>query len=181
MVLGPEILLKLVNDKNIRLVENLSLRELKKPEGAGFDLRLGQVHKIAGDAYMGIRTRRTANYETVAKYEKGKRRFFTFRPGEQFLVTTIERVNLPKDLTANMWMRSTLYRSGMILSGGNVAPGYKGELSFTFFNSGEIPVKIALGARVVHILFYQVMGGGNLYEGQWQGGRVVAASKERQI
>ncbi len=181
MILGPEILLQLVKDPDVHLVENLSPRELRKPEGAGFDLRLGQVHKISGEAYLGINTRKTADYKTIARYEKGKRRIFRFNPREQYLVTTVEKVNLPVDLTANMWMRSTLYRSGMILSGGNIAPGYKGELSFTFFNSGEVPIKVALGARVVHIMFFQVSGGGNLYEGQWQGGRVSAPTKERQI
>src|SRR3990172_8263301 len=44
MILGPKILLQLVRTK--KLVENLSERELTSPEGAGFDLRLGEVYKI---------------------------------------------------------------------------------------------------------------------------------------
>jgi len=53
MVLGVNKLLKLV--KNKKLVENLSQRELKNPEGAGFDLRLGKVHKISGKGFLGTR------------------------------------------------------------------------------------------------------------------------------
>jgi hypothetical protein len=41
MVLGIKKLLKLVKEK--KLVENLSERELKNPEGAGFDLRVGEI------------------------------------------------------------------------------------------------------------------------------------------
>ena len=40
---------------------------------------------------------------------------------------------------------------------------------------------IELGARIVHILFYEVKAGGTLYRGQWQGGRVTAAKKEKQV
>ena len=51
MVLGPKKLLQLVKTK--KLVENLSERELTNPEGAGFDLRLGEVYKISGNAFLG--------------------------------------------------------------------------------------------------------------------------------
>ena len=43
MVLGPKALLQLV--KKIKLVENLSERELTNPEGAGFDLLDSQGRK----------------------------------------------------------------------------------------------------------------------------------------
>lgn len=46
MILGPKTLLELVKKK--KLVENLSERELTNPEGAGFDLRLGEAFKIIG-------------------------------------------------------------------------------------------------------------------------------------
>lgn len=49
MIIGPEQLLKLV--KKIKLVDGLSQRELTNPEGAGFDLRLGEVYRISGDAF----------------------------------------------------------------------------------------------------------------------------------
>ena len=49
MIIGPKKLLKLV--KEIKLVEDLAERELTNPEGAGFDLRLGEVHEIFGDAF----------------------------------------------------------------------------------------------------------------------------------
>ena len=46
MFLGVDKLLKLVREK--KLVEDLCERELKNPEGCGFDLRLGKVWKIKG-------------------------------------------------------------------------------------------------------------------------------------
>ena len=58
MVLGIKELLKLVKESN--LVENLSERELTNPEGAGFDLRLGELYKLqGGKAFLGEFERET--------------------------------------------------------------------------------------------------------------------------
>jgi deoxycytidine triphosphate deaminase len=179
MPIGPKILIKLV--KSVKLVENLSDRELRNPEGAGFDLRLGEVHKISGKGFLGITERKTPGSKLVKKYDISKVSSVIVKPGQQYLMTTLETVTLPLDITANIWLRSTLYRSGIILSGGNVAPGYSGKISFAFFNSGKSIVEIELGARIVHIIFFRVEGGGRTYRGQWQGGRVTNKRKERQV
>ena len=70
MILGPKKLLQLV--KKIKLVEGLSERELTNPEGAGFDLRLGEVYKISGKAFLGEIHRHTAEITLVKKYEEQK-------------------------------------------------------------------------------------------------------------
>jgi len=179
MVLGVDKLLELV--KKQKLVEGLCERELKNPEGAGFDLCLGKVHEISGHGFLGIEERDSAKSKLLYEYKKNEKQSIIIKPSESFLMTTVEEVNLPQNLTANMWLRSTLYRSGIILSGGNVAPGYRGQLSFLFYNSANTEVEIELGARIVHILFFEVAGGGNLYRGQWQDGRVTSNKKERQV
>ncbi len=199
MVLGPKILLQLVKTK--KLVENLSERELTNPEGAGFDLRLGEVYKIRGEAFLGEVKRKTPDVELVAKYDSdhksthqphknlddriGKRevkvRKVVIKPEDFYLVKTIESVNMPDNLTAGITPRSTTYRSGLFIRTGNVPPGYRGELTFGLKNEGPIPVTIEMGARFVHIQFSQVQGGGSLYRGQWQGGRVATHKKEKQV
>lgn len=179
MVLGIDKLLKLVKTK--KLVENLSERELINPEGAGLDLRLGKINKISGKGFLGVDERSSAKSKLVTEYNPQKKKSIIIKPGESYLVTTIEKVNLPQNLTANMWMRSTLYRSGIIICGGNIAPGYQGELSFLFYNTGKAKVEIELGARIVHIIFWQIFGKTNTYRGQWQGGRISTKKKERQV
>lgn len=179
MILGPKKLLELV--KKINLVENLSERELTNPEGAGFDLRLGEVYRISGDAFLGETHRKTADIELVEKYAEGETRSITLQPGDFYLVTTIECVNTPLDLTVNFKPRSTTFRSGLFLRTGNVAPGYKGKLSFGLKNEGPIPVTIEMGARFVHAQFEQVLGEGVQYRGQWQGGRITAEKREKQV
>ncbi len=179
MVLGVDKLLELVEKD--KLVENLCERELTNPEGTGFDLCLGKVHKISGRGFMGLTERDSAKSELLITFDSDKKQSIVIKPGESYLVTTIEKVNLPLNLTANIWLRSTLYRTGLILSGGNIAPGYSGELSFTLYNSGQAEMEIELGARIVHIMFFEVNGETNAYRGQWNGGRVTSAGKEVQV
>lgn len=179
MILGVDELLKLVKKK--KLVENLSQRELKSPEGAGFDLRLGEIYEISGKGFLGIEERKTPKTKLLAKYNLKKKQSFIFRPGKYYLMKTIERVNTPKDILILFRPRTTLFRSGLMLFTSNVSPGYQGELTFGIANLGPCEIKIGLGARVVHAMFYKVKGKTNLYRGQWQGGRVSTKKKEKQI
>ena len=179
MILGPQKLLELVRE--IKLVDNLSERELTNPEGAGFDLRLGEVYKISGTAFLGETERHTAEIELLQEYKEGEKRSVTLKPGDFVLVKTIETVNMSKDLTANMKPRSTTFRSGLFVRTGNIAPGYSGGLTFGIKNEGPIEVTIEMGARIIHIQFEEVLGEGAAYRGQWQGGRITTTKKEVQV
>lgn len=179
MILGSQKLLQLVKEE--KLVENLSERELANPEGAGFDLRLGAVYSISGKGFLGVDERKTPTEEALAEYNPQKTQSFEFTPGSYYLIKTIEKVNLPKDITAHIYPRSTLFRSGLLFLCTQVSTGYSGELIFGLINLAKVPVEIELGARVCFIQFSQVLGGGNRYRGQWQGGRVSAGKKEKQV
>ena len=177
MILGPKELLKLVKTK--KLVEGLSERELTNPEGAGFDLRLGEVYAISGKAFLGETHRQTADIDPVAAY--GKQKSIKIKPGDFFLVKTIEKINLPLNLSAVILPRTTTFRSGLFIRTGPVQPGYEGELTFGLKNEGPVTVEIEMGARFVHVLFHEIKGAGSRYRGQWQGGRVTTAKKEKQV
>ena len=179
MILGPKRLLELVKTK--KLVVGLSERELTNPEGAGFDLRLGEVYKIKGNAFLGEEERKTPDIVLVKKYEAGKKNKIKIAPGDFYLGVTIEEVNTPKNLTVNFKPRTTTFRSGLFLRTGNVAPGYCGKLTFALKNEGPVSITIEMGARIVHAQWEEVKGGGSMYRGQWQGGRVAATKKEKQV
>lgn len=179
MIIGPKKLLQLVKTK--KLVEGLSERELTNPEGAGFDLRLGEVYKITGTAFLGETERKTPNIKLVQTYSKDKKRVIKIKPGDFFLVKTIEKINLPVNLSATIIPRTTTFRSGLFIRTGPVQPGYEGELTFGLKNEGKVIVTIEMGARFVHILFQEIKGGGSKYRGQWQGGRVSALKREKQV
>lgn len=181
MTLGIHSLLKEVEERN--LVEGLCERELENPEGAGFDLRLASVYKFSGkgEAFLGIDERQTPEIEEIVSYSKDEKRTITFQPGEYYLVSTIEKVNMPLDLCAAVKPRTTLFRSGLFLRTGSVAPGYSGILTFALVNEGPMPVTMELGCRFSHIQFQRLEGEGSQYRGQWQGGRISAEEREKQV
>ena len=183
MLLGINKLHELV--KNEKLVENLCERELNAPEGAGFDIRLGEIYELeGGEGFLGVETRNTPNIKLVAKHNPDKEEkedFFIFEPGKYYLIKTMEKVNLPLYLSGIIFPRTTLFRSGLGLFNGIVQSGYSGELTFGICNLGKSNIKISFGARVAHITFHEVNGKGNQYQGQWQGGRVSTNGKETQI
>lgn len=180
MPIGPKKLLKLVKSK--KLVEGLDKRELENPEGAGFDLRVGKFFRFKNKkAFLGIHDRQTPDVAAVAEYKNGKKISYKIKPGEYVLALTMESVNLPQTLAAYTFARSTLFRLGLQFLGTQVAPGYQGQLTFGIKNLSNIPVTIELGARIAHIQFLEVDGGGTRYRGQWKGGRVAAPRRERQV
>lgn len=179
MVLGIDKLLELVKEK--KLVENLSERELKNPEGAGFDLRIGEIYKIRREGFLGIEERRTPEAELIARYIPGKSKKVFLKGGVYYLFKTVENINLPEDILAIFTPRSTLFRSGVYIFGGQVSPGYRGGLTMGIYNFRSEDFELEMGARVIHVMFFQVKGKTGLYRGQWQGGRVSVPEKEKQV
>jgi deoxycytidine triphosphate deaminase len=178
MILGPKKLLQLVKKK--KLVENLSDRELTNPEGTGFDLRLGEVFAISGKAFLGETHRQTPDITSVAVV--GRNKSFKFKPGDFYLVKTIEKINLPLSLSAVIIPRTTTFRLGLFIRTGPIQPGYSGQLTFGLKNEGPVTVEIEMGARFVHLIFHEIKGSGSAYRGQWQGGRVsTGKKKEKQV
>ncbi|MCS7093552.1 MAG: hypothetical protein NZL96_03990 [Patescibacteria group bacterium] len=177
-MIGPKKLLELVKSQN--LVEGLASRELENPEGAGFDLRLGEIYEISGRAFLGLQERETPKVTLLAKYKPGKRQSFVFLPGKFYLVCTIEKINLPLNIAVTFIPRTTTYRSGLFLRTGLAQPGYQGKLTFALKNEGPVPVEIELGARFVLAVFHWVEGATH-YRGQWQGGRVTTFERETQV
>jgi deoxycytidine triphosphate deaminase len=192
MILGIKELHRLVEE--IKLVEGLCDRETNNPEGAGFDLRLGEIYELEGDGFLGVEERKTPEAKLVAKASPNcaggsevsgvideTEDSFTFEPGKYYLIKTMEKVNLPTNISGIIFPRTTMFRSGLGLFNGIVQPGYKGELTFGVCNLGKSNIKVSFGARVVHITFHEVLGEGNQYRGQWQGGRVSTGDAETQV
>lgn len=179
MILGVEKILQLVKKK--KLVENLSERELKNPEGAGFDLRIGELYEVKRKGFLGVEERETPKIKLIAKYDEKKVKKVFLEPQTYYLMKTVEKLNLPENLLAIFTPRSTLYRSGVYVFGGQSAPGYKGELTTGIYNFRDEEFELEMGARALHIMFFEVKGKSNLYRGQWQGGRVSTKKKEKQV
>ncbi len=84
------------------------------------------------------------------------------------LVHTLEWVELPADVAATMRCRSSFGRRGVLLGGGFVDPGFRGQLTLCLVNMGDEDVLLFQGDRVVQLIMHEVRNGMHLYEGRYQ-------------
>lgn len=187
MIIGIDEILKRV--KKEKLIENLGKRELKNPEGVGADLRLGAVYKIVSggvfieaDGAMGLGKRKGVKTKLLAKYQKrGRQKEIILKPGDYYLVATVESLNTPKDLMPLIFPRTSLFRAGLLLLNSKTDPGYKGTLTMGIKNLSEFEVKLQLGARICNVVFFKIEGKATTYRGQHQGGRISPEAEEKQV
>ncbi len=188
MIIGIDEVLQRV--KKNKLIENLGNRELINPEGVGIDLRLGAVYEILeGGAFIeadgkfglgkrkGVRTQIIAEFRPRAK----KQEIVVIKPGEYYLVSTLEKINTPKDLMPVIFPRTSLFRAGLLLLNSKTDPGYKGTLTMGLKNLSNFDVKLQMGARICNIVFYKIEGKTVNYRGQHQGGRISPQDEEQQV
>lgn len=176
--------------KREKLIENLSDREFKNPEGSGIDLRLGAVYKIIeggafiqGDSQKRLGKRKGIRTKLVVEYKSRKKKQdeVVIKPGEYYLVSTVESLNTPKDLMPVVYPRTSLFRAGLLLLNSKTDPGYQGTLTMGLKNLSAFNVKLQMGARICNVVFYKIEGKTTSYRGQHQGGRISPHEEEQQV
>jgi dUTP pyrophosphatase len=165
VVLGCEKILELI--KNGSLIENA---DEKNVQPSGVDLRVQRIFRLKNGGFLGTDDRNTPDVESVSDRPGGKIRL---EPNEFVLVETMEKVNMPKDITAIILPRSSLFRCGVSLHTAVVDPGFKGTLTFGMKNLSEFPFEIEIGSKIGQIVFEEVKGNVKLYDGKYQGGKVT--------
>lgn len=172
------------------LVKDLGQRDLQNPEGAGLDLRVGEVHRITGEGFLYIDQRKSPEYETIASFYGDGNKFVKMVPGEYLLVTTMETIHSPKEkidigegmplvyLMPLIFPRTSLQRCGIGLYQTKTDPGYEGKLTFGLKNEGNRDFTFELGARMFNLVFETIIGDiKRPYSGQHQGGRVTSGGE----
>ncbi|MFC2162523.1 dCTP deaminase [Candidatus Altiarchaeota archaeon] len=162
MILGRSELLELIREKN--LIESFSDDSLG---GAGYDLRLDKIYRLASNSMLGVTDRRTPDVKQV-DYDS-----YTLGPGDYVLVETLEKVNMPADVAARVLNRSTLFRCGVSLFNAFIDPGFKGTLTFGMKNLSNMDFTVERGSRIAQVIFEKVSGDTIEYDGKYQGGKVV--------
>jgi len=196
MILSGRRVLEL--NERYNLIEGLSMRESGNPEGIDLDLRVGRVERIVGSSYLGIEDRASAVTELVGDIKNGSKRI-VMKPGDFFLVETMERINcpenpivyedgaLPRLIIPDVRPRVSLQKGGIGLHCSTTNPGYNGPLWFglsnnnrsdflsRLFNRRKGNFEFELGARMFKVYWQSVIG--NIYRpysGQHQGGRITS-------
>ena len=100
----------------------------------GYDLRIAEI-SIRGDD---------------RKYTEGT---VSIPPRTMFYVSTIERVKLPADACAQLWLRTSWIRKGIMGSFGKIDAGFEGTLTLGAYNATDDPVEIPIGDRFCQMVF----------------------------
>ena len=178
-VYSPRTLLGLI--KEGELVRGLAQREIENPEGAGFDLRLDFASQVVDDAYLGVDKRYTGEADRLPpKLDDGAPHYMLY-PGDYVLLTTSDEVEFPLDMVGLLWPRTTMFRSGAVLSTGVISPGYRGVVTVGCFIAGRTSLRLEVGARFLHLVVMGLDQAGYMYRGQWQDGRVYTPAPEVQV
>ncbi len=100
----------------------------------GYDLRIKEI-AIRGDSE--IKT------EGVVKIP----------PRTMFYVSTIERVRMPKDACAQLWLRTSWIRKGVMGAFGKIDAGFEGTLTLGAYNATDDVIEIPIGERFCQMVF----------------------------
>lgn len=90
-------------------------------------------------------------------------------PGAMFFVSTMERVELPPDLCAQLWLRTSWMRKGILAGLGKVDAGFQGTLTFMAFNASATSVEVPMEMRFVQIVFESLCSPAHLSYGNRSG------------
>ena len=74
-------------------------------------------------------------------------------PKAMFYVSTVEYVELPDDVAAQLWTRTSWIRKGLIVGLGKIDAGFHGTLTFMGSNLSAKEVEIPIGCRFVQMCF----------------------------
>lgn len=74
-------------------------------------------------------------------------------PRTMFYVSTVEKVRMPSDCCAQLWMRTTWIRRGCMGSFGKIDAGFEGTLTLGAYNAADEPVELPIGERFCQMVF----------------------------
>jgi dCTP deaminase len=84
------------------------------------------------------------------------------------LLPTLEWVELPKDLAGTLRCRSSFGRRGILLGGGFVDPGFRGQLTLCLSNMGSEDILVNKNDCVAQMVLHEVRNPGTCYSGRYQ-------------
>lgn len=105
-------------------------------------------------------------------------------PGHaRFLVSTVERVRMPRDVCGQIWIRSSYARRGVMGAFGKVEAGFEGTLTVGGFNASRHGVEVPIGDRFCQLVFERLESAPRaLYaerSGNYQGQSGITLARDR--
>jgi dUTP pyrophosphatase len=131
----------------------------------GLDLRLDSIWSPVGAGRLG-RAERELPARRAVRFDD---RDWVHLPAGAYVAQLSETLNLPVDLMALGYTRSSLLRGGTALLNAVWDAGYRGrsEVLLTVFNPAG--VELQRGARILQLVFFRLTAPTEAYRGAYQG------------
>ena len=118
----------------------------------------------------------------VPEQQKTTTQKMTILPGERFAISSKEVISCGKNHCAQLWLRPSWARKGIICSFGKIDSGFKGNLTLLGLNASKKNIDIEIGNTFAQIVFEKLSTAANeLYEersGNYQNQKGITWSKE---
>lgn len=90
------------------------------------------------------------------------------RPFESVLISTKEKVDIPKNCAGICVQRSSFMRLGLITNTGWIDPGFKGNITLRLFNLSDKIVDLRELDSFAQLILLDVRGNISIYNGHYQ-------------
>jgi dCTP deaminase len=118
----------------------------------------------------------------IPKHSKTSDGEIVIPSGKRFAISTEERIACGQSMCAQLWLRTSWARKGIVCSFGKIDSGFNGTLTLLGFNSGEDDVLIRTGETFAQIVFEMMSGpAASLYSersGNYQNQKGITWSKK---
>lgn len=74
-------------------------------------------------------------------------------PQTWFAIGTKERVEMSEDIAAQLWIRTSWARKGVMASFGKIDAGFEGNLTLSAFNSSKEVIDVPIGETFAQMVF----------------------------
>lgn len=144
--------------------EKLSISPLLDPEQIGdltIDFRLGTDFLVTihgSNPFIDASLNNNDKFPIKSSFQETRRKLgetFLFHPNQTVLASSLEYVKLPKNVYAELTMRSSYLRLGLSISA-IVQPGYCGCLSIELTNVNKVPLNLTVGASIMQARLFEV-------------------------
>ena len=176
MILSDNNLRTMIRDNHL-VIEPLSEDTIQQN---GVDFRMDEEIAI-NTAIADSETIDSTSSEEIKKFYqiiKSNGENFVFSPRNHYLLTTKERIKMPANLMGFCGLRSTFARLGFISPLTIIDAGFEGTLTIGVFYGGNMPIRIAVGCRFLHVVFARLIKKADIpYQGKYKSQKGVSIPK----
>jgi dUTP pyrophosphatase len=146
----------------------LSATHQTQPCGVDLTLKRVMLWTSPGAIDFDNTNRKTADTATVPFQHDASGSFWDLTAGS-YLVEFNETVDTPLDVMGQVFVRSSLWRSGAVIQAGVMDSGYKGAIGAVLQTVNPHGLRLTRDAKIAQMVFHQMSENVEGYSGVYQG------------